>query len=1057
MIHVPVTVQSIKKIFHISDIHFRLQLRHEEFNEILEKFYAAVKAGNENNDAIICVTGDLTQNKVQMSPELVHQLSNFFTGLGEVAETLVICGNHDLNVKSPDRLDAISPVINALNNPKIHYLRESGVYEVADCVFSVFSVVGSEEDWVKADEIDTDKPKVCLFHAPINGVMVDTGYVIEDATDPVIFDGFDMVIAGDLHVPTVIQEYDASNHKPVIAYGSSTCQQNFGENLLGHGYRVWDVATRTTTFHELPNDYGFYTLRLDSKKLPDISDMPKKVRLRLFTENLTEAEIVKIVALLRSQREIIECVIHRTSTLTTGNIATLGTTIDNISNVDHQNTMIAQYCLATKQNITPETIVQLQLLNGELNEDIKTDLLPQNVRWKPLKMEFDNLFTYGSGNSINFETMHGTYGLFGQNASGKTSVFHALCYMLFDKVPTTDKAKQIMNSRENTMRGYLELDVDGKRYTIERTGKRAKDGTVKADVAFSRMEDDGTLLALNGLERRDTDKIIQSYVGSYEDFVYTSYSVQNANSPFIETGQSARKDLLSRFMGMTIFDQLRSVAMEKSREVSSQLKLLKRSDVSQDLVNVQTKLAVDETAHKYALEQQETAQLSLVTLDDKVKELLAQKVPNVQAIDPKPLEHRQEALERSIPSAREIARLAAIDQEMMLEAQDETIGKLTEEAIVEIVERHTQWTNTNTVLASENRKLAVMDTEIRGLLALKNTLADHEYDPECEYCMRNQFVKDAEQASLKLETLTLPRKELHRNIRKLENDLVVLGDIATEYQTMRELQQAQTRRQVKLQGIVDVLNKAKNELQRQEQELQSINAQLDVYEANEALIEQNRLLDTEIAATEILVKYAKADIKQYQNAMDSLNQSIATLKHKKTTILEQVELLQQTELANLHYDLYKGIVGRDGLPYYLLATMLPEIQHEINNILREMVQFTLQFELDAGDIDVSIVYDSGRTWALELASGMEKFMSGLAIRLALTSVSNIPRCNFICIDEGVSNLDADHMLHMDKFFDLLKTRYEWAIVISHSEIMRDFMDTMLEITREDNYSNIVVE
>ena len=67
---------------------------------------------------------------------------------------------------------------------------------------------------------------------------------------------------------------------------------------------------------------------------------------------------------------------------------------------------------------------------------------------------------------------------------------------------------------------------------------------------------DGTRECLNGEDRRSTNAIIRSYVGTYEDFVLTSLSVQNQNSQFIETGQTDRKDLLSQFIGLTIFDRL---------------------------------------------------------------------------------------------------------------------------------------------------------------------------------------------------------------------------------------------------------------------------------------------------------------------------------------------------------------------------------------------------------------------------------------------------------------------------------------------------------------------
>ena len=43
------------------------------------------------------------------------------------------------------------------------------------------------------------------------------------------------------------------------------------------------------TFEEfnIPNDYGFYTLDVDNGVVPDVTDMPKKPRLRVRISNTT--------------------------------------------------------------------------------------------------------------------------------------------------------------------------------------------------------------------------------------------------------------------------------------------------------------------------------------------------------------------------------------------------------------------------------------------------------------------------------------------------------------------------------------------------------------------------------------------------------------------------------------------------------------------------------------------------------------------------------------------------------------------------------------------------
>jgi len=74
------------------------------------------------------IGGDIVHAKTDMSPELIHMVSYFFTELADLVPTFVICGNHDTNLNNNNRLDALSPIINALKHPNLYYLKDTGVY-----------------------------------------------------------------------------------------------------------------------------------------------------------------------------------------------------------------------------------------------------------------------------------------------------------------------------------------------------------------------------------------------------------------------------------------------------------------------------------------------------------------------------------------------------------------------------------------------------------------------------------------------------------------------------------------------------------------------------------------------------------------------------------------------------------------------------------------------------------------------------------------------------------------------------------------------------------------
>jgi DNA repair exonuclease SbcCD ATPase subunit len=169
-----------------------------------------------------------------------------------------------------------------------------------------------------------------------------------------------------------------------------------------------------------------------------------------------------------------------------------------------------------------------------------------------------------------------------------------------------------------------------------------------------------------------------------------------------------------------------------------------------------------------------------------------------------------------------------------------------------------------------------------------------------------------------------------------------------------------------------------------------------------------------------------------------------------------IKKLGEFELQAKAYDFYLKAVNRNGVPYDLIADAIPKVQAEVNFILSQIVDFQILFETDGKSINTYIVYDDENFWPLELTSGMEKFISSLAIRTALVNVSSLPRPNFIAIDEGFGVLDSDNLNSLQMFFEYMRSQFDFILTISHLEALRDIMDFLIEIKKEAGFSNVRV-
>ena len=172
------------------------------------------------------------------------------------------------------------------------------------------------------------------------------------------------------------------------------------------------------------------------------------------------------------------------------------------------------------------------------------------------------------------------------------------------------------------------------------------------------------------------------------------------------------------------------------------------------------------------------------------------------------------------------------------------------------------------------------------------------------------------------------------------------------------------------------------------------------------------------------------------------------------TVKQSIDKLEGMETKQEGYEQYVEGVKRDGIPDELISEVLPKLEIEINNILQPLVDFEILLNTDGKNINSYIAYGEEEYWPLELTSGMEKFISSVAIRTALTNVSNLPRPNFIAIDEGFGSLDSDNFNSLYLLFDYLKNQFDFIVTISHIDKTRDMVDQIIDITKVGGFSSI---
>lgn len=1056
---IDVPFSTLKHLAHVADVHIRLFKRHDEYREVFDNLYAQLRDTDLTEGAIV-VAGDIVHAKTDMSPEMVEMASEFLRNLAEIAPTFVIAGNHDLNLSNMNRMDSLTPIIKSLNHPNLHYLKHSGVYEVADTDFVVYSILDDREEWPTANDARPTAKKIGLYHGPVHGAQTDTNYVISNRhTEVSLFDGLDAVLLGDIHKYQVLQLRHAN--KPVVAYASSLIQQNHGETLNGHGWCLWDLTKDFAhKFKPVYNNFGYYTLEMDDANITLPTDMPKNTRLRLFTGNADASTVKKVVAVLRKQFNIIELSLNKSRTPAVASTAQTNVAVTDITNVDTQNTLIQDWLERHHETIDDDLMKKVLDVSSKMNAQVNHEDHSRNIHWRPIKFTFSNMFSYGENNTINFGDMKGIYGVFAPNASGKSSSMDALIFCLYDKTPRAFKGDHIMNNRRDKFECELHFEINEEKYFIRRTGARKKSGDVKVDVLFWKENEDGTHLSLNGEDRRDTNFNIRNYVGSYEDFVLTSLSSQFGNSLFIDKSHSDRKDLLIQFMGLNVFDRLCDTANEYSKEVSGALKKFQKTDFTQLLSDTQINLeaAKQENAElEYMLVshkiERDDIYDELKTLQNKKRPLPSTMESNIHKLT-NSLAGVESSYAQLATNKSDTTKLKAEYIEQQLVCKD----KLDTYDIPFLKKESELHDELQTKLRTAQTRLREVSREAEQRNEFKASLETYKFNPECEFCLVNghTHIEDLRVTDAALEELTATYAELEQEIATTQK---TLGALLPSKHLYEEL----TKVQMQFAGLKDKVSRQELELQRIDAKMETLqyqrtqlNAEIELYHTNYENIQHNEDIQKLITSTEFDAVQNRAEIDRIERALREIHGKIAVLETTKLDLMKQITEAEELEETYEAYKYYMAAVGRDGVPNEMMLKTIPTIEAEINSILSQIVEFTISLEIDGKNIMGKLNYDHERIWPLENSSGMERFISSLAIRVALINVSNLPKPNFLIIDEGLGVLDADNLNGMSTLFSILKNQFDFVVVISHLDAARDMADKLWTIKREDGFSYINV-
>ena len=1041
------------KFAHIADTHIRNLKYHKEYRTVFKNLYEKLR--QEKPDYIVHC-GDIAHTKTQISPEFVEMCSNFLSSLADIAPTYVILGNHDGNLKNSSRQDALSPIIDALNHTNLYLLKNSGETKLDEkFTINVLSVF-DRDNW--QNPTCNERINIALYHGSISGVKTDTGWTMEHGEDDInIFNNFDYGFLGDIHKTN--QTLDKAGK---IRYPGSTVQQNHGETN-DKGFLIWDIKGKDTFTCKhiiLRNPKPFITIRLTPKgRLPNKLEVQKNARLRLISENNLPLDVVRRavdVAKVRFKPEAITYLNKSAGDRGSVEELTNGLIQEDLRDIAVQEEFIDEYLKDYQPSST--ALKQVFDMNRKFNAVVEDEEdVRRNINWKFSKVAWDNLFNYGESNCIDFSKMEGIVGILGKNFSGKSSIIDSILYTIYNTTSKNNRKNfNLINQDEDWCRGYVEIDIGTKTYSIERKStkytkklKGKETDEAKTDVEFN-VYDNATDVStsLNGITRMQTDKNIRKIFGTIEDFLTTSMASQLESLSYINEGSTRRKEILAKFLDLEIFERKFKLAKDESSDLKGAIRKMSDRNLNEEIKQSNTELARVETKllNRQRLSEEkilalQTCKNSLSGIQNQIKSIPNEVIDIKQVLDKlKTVKTEASKIEVNLKKKRE----RVVDEEALLQKIENFIDSFDIEDV-----------NNKKQIASEFiQRLQEIEDKIskhkarkqiieKKIELLKSAPCNHKLQEKCYFVSDARYaIDDTNRVKIGLNQLTLNKKTLQNKLDEMNVDK--LDEYSSKYILLQE-------RGVAIRNEVSTL---KIDIEKDKIKLLKASSLLETLEEKEKLYEENRevienledLQKQEVHLSQEILSLEKIVETQKLELID-LYTSVGRFEQKNTELIAQRNSYEDMQQAYTTADLFMRCMHANGISYDIIKKRLPLINDEISKILTNIVDFEVFFENDDKKLDILIKHPSYDARPIEMGSGAEKTIAAMAIRLALLNVSTLPKGDIFILDEPGTALDAENMEGFIRILDMIKTQFKTVLLISHLDSLKDIVDRQIMIEK----------
>ena len=657
-------------------------------------------------------------------------------------------------------------------------------------------------------------------------------------------------------------------------------------------------------------------------------------------------------------------------------------------------------------------------------------------RWYIKKIEFDNFLSYGQNQVIDFDKCNGITVVESDppNFGGKTVLtVDLLLFLFFNTTTKTQKAEEIFNrfTDVNKVSVKGDITIDGEDYVIvrqiERKKSKAGEWNIKTELEFFKKLADGQLQNFTGEQRRETENFMKKSIGSMEDFLMTIVTTASNLEDLLDAKPTARGQVLTRFLGLEF--------------------LKKKEETGKELYSEFSKGMISNVYNTESLKQDnETSGEEIIRMKDEIIEMFK----NISDVD-KRLQKGQDYKDNLLKSKftdldKELITLNPLLLQSSISNLEDSKQK-TEQDIknIKIVEpkefyHEDKHDNVKEVIKSRFAELVTCENKVEEIQDLIEKYGD---GIQCDHCgiklmeakLTNEKIKQLDS----FKRLVQDFKEEIDGYEKKEQSFTQLKKDFDEYERNKLIKE---KYELSLESTQLKLEQVKDKLKR--------------YEEVQDKIKKNNEIDAQLLKAGLRIDELINEKRGYEKVQNTNSTRIETIESRIEKNKDLISKIAEEFEREKIYKIYVEVYGKNGITKMIMKTMIPLINSELQRLLQDSAYFNLEIRInDKNEVEFMMIDNSTGIEKLMISgSGYERTIASLSLRSVLSKVCSLPKPNIVVMDEVFGKISNDNLELVGEFFGKIKEYFGKVLVISHNQLINNFADSTIRITKSDNISKV---